>query len=65
VLHCREEGRVKNLNRQLHWIITWLEDVGTSPDLVQVLANFLLTRGTMLHNGQVLPTPPEFGNLLS
>jgi hypothetical protein len=65
ILSCNEEGRVMSLRRQIQRVLVWLSDIGANPELTQVLANFLLTRGSMLHLGRALHTPPEYHDLIA
>jgi hypothetical protein len=64
ILYCKEEGRVRNSQQQLGRVIDWLYGIGTNPDLAQVLSDFLLTQGAMMHIGRALPTPPEYAVLM-
>jgi len=59
LLTCTEVGRIENLHCQLTAVITWLQQSGTNPELLQVLTTFLFSKGTILANGFASHTPPN------
>jgi hypothetical protein len=64
ILTCPEAGRVQHMNRQIHQIYNWLEEVGTVPDLSQLISDFLLTQGTMMHRGHPIYTTQLYDNFI-
>jgi len=64
ILYCREFGRVRCLNMMIHRITQWLESVGTTPELTDLLSDFLRSRGSMLHEGHQTHLPTQYTNFL-
>ena len=50
LLRCREVGRLKCLNILIRQVSTWMETVGTTQDLSNLITDYLTSKGTLLHD---------------
>jgi hypothetical protein len=60
LLRCREVGRLKCLNILIRQVSTWMETVGTTQDLSNLITDYLTSKGTLLHDRQPTQIPPQY-----
>jgi hypothetical protein len=63
LLVCRKAGRVRCLKNLIWQVIDWMTEVGTTPDLTDLMADFLLQQGD-LKRKRMTHIPPHYSNFL-
>jgi hypothetical protein len=64
LLQCREEGRLKCLSRLINCLGDRLHSVGTIPALIEVIKDFLHTRGMMQFLTHLADIPPVYARFV-
>jgi hypothetical protein len=65
LLQCREEERLKCLSQLINRLGDWLHLVGTIPALIEVIKDFLHTRGTMQFLTHLADIPPVYARFVN
>ena len=60
LLHCREIGRIKCLTMMIRHVSNWMETVHTSPELADLITDYLSSKGTLLHHHQPTQILPQY-----
>ena len=64
LLQCRELGRIKCLNLMIWQVTTWMQEVGTTPELSDLITEYLLSRGTLLFDWGHSHIPPQYSDFI-
>ena len=64
LLFCREIGRVRCLRKLIFQITDWMDKVGTTTALSDLITDFLLLKGELSHSGHNVYIPPQYSDLI-